>query len=468
MSTSFGRTDRERGKSHSVNAWSRFTLLLAAAAVSGCSWPRSHYVTMAVPRGQPVWAQVEVQSTSEIPSSAASASAKGTSVAEEADAQSAVGVTASSAATTNIAVETTTQTTANVTVQVDSTVRAQANVGSQTIVDASNGVGFAGVAVVAPVLLVSSSTLNISMTTTTTSTTSVTVTSPREAQVVLQVAAPMRPPSLPRRALRVHLVLDASTSIERHWADVEGAMRAVLVALRPGDEVQVVTYNRSAAVLVPVQSASNVEQILAATRRIRFSGGSNIEAGLSMAFDSVSTDRQSVIVLVSDGVALGGAAQATELSELVAKVHARGEARVSTVAVGDELDVRTLEAIADAGSGSFRVAGHTRNLAPELVEELQIDETLAAENVAVDLAIAPGVTFQKDELVRATGYQVELVSPDHVRIEIPRIEFGASFSIALPFGIEAGIDIGSASVAYNAWSEGLATHHTPEIQIACE
>ena len=59
-----------------------------------------------------------------------------------------------------------------------------------------------------------------------------------ETDVVLEVTGLAPPPVVP--PLRVHLVIDASTSMERAWDDVKDAALEVVARLRAVDELQIV------------------------------------------------------------------------------------------------------------------------------------------------------------------------------------------------------------------------------------
>lgn len=152
----------------------------------------------------------------------------------------------------------------------------------------------------------------------------------------------------PRDAVAMVVVLDKSGSMggtEIGYA--KEAAKAPLRALRDTDSFGVVAFDSSYFWVVPIQAASNREQMTAAISRIAAGGETDVFPALEAAYVQLAASQSQVkhVILMSDGHTA-----ADDFQSLVARM-ARAKITVSTVALGASADNVLLGRIADWGNG---------------------------------------------------------------------------------------------------------------------
>lgn len=156
-------------------------------------------------------------------------------------------------------------------------------------------------------------------------------------------------------------VLDNSGSMARFVAGSsrtqqeivnESAAMAVKM-LDPRDLVGVITFNNRFETLVRLGPNTDPERTAARVRGISPGGGTNIGPALSEAMRQLGPVEAKVkhAIVLTDGISMGAAA----LPALAAAAREQG-IQVSTIGVGDDAEMRTLQRMADAGGGkSYQV-----------------------------------------------------------------------------------------------------------------
>jgi Ca-activated chloride channel family protein len=186
--------------------------------------------------------------------------------------------------------------------------------------------------------------------------------------------------------LRVHLVIDASTSMEGAWQDVKQAALAVVRRLRPEDELQIVVYGTGAReVLAPVAIGDGraARQVI---RGMRFGGRTNIEAGLRLAYGASRPAGRSLVIVVSDGVPQGGLSGTDELGALAAEANASQGAVTLAIGLGTEFHTGILTAIGEGGGGELLLAPRSSELS------LLLERALAARGAVIASDLDASVT----------------------------------------------------------------------------
>lgn len=243
-----------------------------------------------------------------------------------------------------------------------------------------------------------------------------------ETNVVVRVTGGDVPPQS-RSRLRIHLVVDRSSSMHSSWGDVIAATLVLLDELHVEDEVQIVAYGGGAEEVLPPTPVGDGSAIRAAISGISVGGGTNIEAGLNLAYGavaqgsvatgsgsataqgSVQVPARSLVILVSDGVPNGGAYTAADLAPMARQAQQAHGCTTSVIGLGGEFDPGVLRAIARAGDGGYHVAQTPRHLAPMLAAEFHAHELVAAGNVNLNLDLPAGVDLVSgpSDLVRTDG-----------------------------------------------------------------
>jgi len=225
------------------------------------------------------------------------------------------------------------------------------------------------------------------------------------ATVAIEAAAnaASRPP------LRLVLVIDASGSMAgRKIAAARRAAAAVLERLGPLDEVAVVSYAGHPNVLVGrtlVQDGR--DRALAAVRRLRAGGDTDIAAGLWAGAAELGAPSSGPvqpamrrIVLVSDGIDETG--RPDDAIVAVASGIAGLGGTVSTIGVGADFNDALLARLADTALGNYHFLPDAAALERVLERELGELETTVAREIVADVALPPAV-----RIVRASGGLVE-------------------------------------------------------------
>ena len=171
------------------------------------------------------------------------------------------------------------------------------------------------------------------------------------------------------------LVLDKSGSMNHAVAGAratqqevanEGAALAV-ESLRSESMVGVVTFDFGAHTLVPLQRNDDPKRIAEKIRSIQADGGTNLEPALWRAYELLrdAEVQNKRVVCLSDG-----RSQTTELDH-IARRMAADNIRLTTIAVGDDADIETLQRLADVGGGEFYNVRNPRTLPRVLVDSVQ-------------------------------------------------------------------------------------------------
>ena len=168
----------------------------------------------------------------------------------------------------------------------------------------------------------------------------------------------MNPPQerqLPRGALG--LIIDCSGSMGSpvsgsNMDQQQCANEAAIAGIRTltaGDQVTVIAFDDSAAVVVPLTNVENPEAIAKQVRRIVPRGGTNLFPAIDLAAKELEGSKQSVkhIVILTDGQTMGDPADGIRMVQMLA----RKGISVSTVSIGDSTNDPLLVDLAKVGGG---------------------------------------------------------------------------------------------------------------------
>ena len=164
----------------------------------------------------------------------------------------------------------------------------------------------------------------------------------------------------PSRPKTVIALFDASLSMQWEKLDREfQALEGLLRALKPADAFNVLLFNSQTAAFAPAPVAASpdsVEKALAFVRRSSLRGATNLEealkAGLAQDVRAAAApaQRESYLVLLSDGGATRGALQNGKLAAIYAaawkKIPERQRPRTFVLAIGDDANMPLLKMLA--------------------------------------------------------------------------------------------------------------------------
>lgn len=266
-----------------------------------------------------------------------------------------------------------------------------------------------------------------------------------DSEIVLRVRGGEAPAVTP--PLRVHLVIDASTSMERRWDAVKDAAVALIGTLRPEDELQIVVYGTDASVAMPACRVGDGARARRIVRGLELGGRTNIEAGLRAAYAEAAPSGGSIVLLLSDGVPQGGAGSAAELGAITAQAFDAHATTTVAVGLGVDFSAEVLQAIATAGHGDFRMAPSIAALPALLSAEIDAHGRVVARDVAVEVTLAGGVTLDAE----AAASLGATVTEGGARVVVPAVTAGAELTWTLPVhvgGSAIGHDVATVSAVF--------------------
>ncbi|HJL05121.1 MAG TPA: VWA domain-containing protein [Polyangiaceae bacterium LLY-WYZ-15_(1-7)] len=247
-----------------------------------------------------------------------------------------------------------------------------------------------------------------------------------ETDVVVRVRGGQ--PAATRARVRVHLVVDRSSSMHSAWPEVLAAAEALLEQLQPQDEIHIVAYGSDAIEVLPPVRVGSGQRAREALAGISIGGGTHLEAGLRVAYGAaarVRDDARPLVILVSDGVPNRGAFGVGELAPLAAEARAELGCPTTVIGLGDQFDARLLRGLSAAGRGGYHVAPDARAVGPMLRAEIRAHVRAAARDVRVNVALPDGVELAGELPVEAEAHAggVRLALPELAAGEERRLTF---------------------------------------------
>lgn len=255
-----------------------------------------------------------------------------------------------------------------------------------------------------------------------------------------------------RRPLNIALVLDRSGSMKdkSKLRYLKEAAKLLVSNLAPQDVFSLVTYAGEAELVRAAGTVSDPGLFHHAIDMIRASGSTNLSGGLISGIHQVeiyhSAEMLSRVILVSDGLANNGITDVSVLARHAARAAERGIS-VTTIGLGDDFDEDLLMALGNEGRGNYYYVSDPDGIPGILSEEMQGLSRVLAQNVTVELDLAPGVKF-----LNSLGIPYRQ-SGGKTIFQVGQISAGQRSRIALqieaPPGQPGPIRFGTATVTYD-------------------
>ena len=215
------------------------------------------------------------------------------------------------------------------------------------------------------------------------------------------------PTTLEFPSLCLILVIDKSNSMAENInrkSKLEGAKIAAFSTvemLNPIDKIGILAFDSEFQWIVPITEAKERRKIAHELSTLKESGGTDLYPGFNEAFrvlKEVRASKKHVIVL-SDGL--------TKKADFRSLVRSMGEIgiTVSTVAVGDDSDVKLMKAIAEWGGGRSYYTNDAENIPRIFVSETKI----AAKKIIVEKAMQPHAGMQGEMILGIPHDELPLV-----------------------------------------------------------
>ena len=259
-------------------------------------------------------------------------------------------------------------------------------------------------------------------------------------------------PQRERIPLNIALVLDRSGSMatEGKMDNVKEAAKFVVRNLKRDDILSLVTYESNVQVVVPAQKIRNKNKIISFINNLNADGSTNLSGGMLQGYSEVAkyykTGQVNRVLLLSDGLANVGITRSDKLQELCNGKTSSGMS-LSTFGVGADFDEDLLQGLSDRGKGNYYFIGSSERIPNVFTSEMTGLLAIAAQNVKVDVKIAPGVSVEKvygflsaTEDNRTEIALGDVFSNDHLTITI---------QLRLPGAIRDSLQLARVSLSYD-------------------
>ncbi|MDD4059221.1 MAG: von Willebrand factor type A domain-containing protein [Kiritimatiellae bacterium] len=269
-----------------------------------------------------------------------------------------------------------------------------------------------------------------------------------------------------QRPLRLTILLDASGSMEtpERMALARRAIQALLATLSPGDTVTLLTCSDKTRRIFSRsgwgtdEAAREAETALGG---IRCQGATNLEDGIVRAFESASADfapdAENRVVILSDGIANLGSANA---EEILAKVAANRDRGISCSVIGvgrSTYNDTLLEAMANRGNGQYRFLDSEASIHESFVEDLQN----SFNTIAADVKIQVEWNAAAVKAYRSHGYDSRALKDEQFRDDsVDAGEVGSGqgvtvvYEMQLAEGLKPGATLGTVRIRYRRIDTG--------------
>jgi Ca-activated chloride channel family protein len=248
-----------------------------------------------------------------------------------------------------------------------------------------------------------------------------------------------------RRSVVLTFAIDASGSMALggHLATVRQALRSLVESstLGPADRLAIVAFSSQAYVLLPQTSLAEKERILAALDGLEPRGGTNVEAGLDLAYRLADEGLQpralNRIVLCSDGLANLGARSPDEVLQKVKGYKERG-IYLSVFGLGGAGDKegegdRMLLRLANEGNGVYAYLDSPDDASRAFSEDLRARLHVLAQDAKVQVHFNPDVVTH----YRLLGYeQREIADADFRNDKRDAGEVGPGATVTVLYEIQ--------------------------------
>jgi Ca-activated chloride channel family protein len=212
-----------------------------------------------------------------------------------------------------------------------------------------------------------------------------------EHQATLQIAltTPIDPATLERLPLDMVAVVDRSGSMleDGRMDKVKQGLHILIDSLEPGDRLALVQFDDVVNVLNTLDAQTTPEALHALVDDMFARGATNIHGGLQQGFEIAIAarvpERQSRVILLSDGLATAGITDGAEIISM-ADGYIEGGTSLTTIGVGLDFDVALMRGLAEHGAGNFYFLEDAAAVNEVFTQELEVGLTPIALGVQID------------------------------------------------------------------------------------
>ncbi len=277
-------------------------------------------------------------------------------------------------------------------------------------------------------------------------------------RVSMRTAAAGRSSSTP---LRLTFLLDNSGSMERfdRQQTVRRAFAMLAAQLRPDDVVSLISFARTPRLLADRVNGTSAAELVQLVDNLPSEGGTNIEAGLQLAFEKAREQRlvgaQNRIILLTDGAVNLGDANPESLAEMIVTMRDAGIAFDAAGIGADGLNDEVLEALTRKGDGRYYLLDSEAAADDGFAKQIAGALRPAAKNVKVQVEFNPN----RVRRYKLLGFEKHLLNQEDFRNDaVDAAEMAAAEAGVAVYQFEAMPDgtgdVGSVSVRFRDLSTG--------------
>ncbi len=216
-------------------------------------------------------------------------------------------------------------------------------------------------------------------------------------QRIVQIAlnSPIDPSGMERPPMDLVVVVDRSGSMgsQGKMTYVLEGLHSLVDELQPGDRMGLVSYSSNVEVLVDLDSNADATTLDQAIDRMYPAGSTNLyeglQTGLEMAANAHDPQRQSRVILMSDGLPTAGIVDADQILQMSDAFVADGVG-LTTIGVGLDFDVNLMRSLAERGSGNFYFLDDPSAIDEVFTEELDTFMVPIAQDLTIEVRTASG------------------------------------------------------------------------------
>ncbi len=217
----------------------------------------------------------------------------------------------------------------------------------------------------------------------------------RELDLLIRVEAPALPEKAERMPANLALVLDRSGSMAgQKLAYARQGASAAVSLLGPQDRVSLVQFDDRVKLLHPLTQAGDAGALQSRIAGIEAGGQTDLHGGWAAGAASLAGDEAERgarrVVLLTDGLANKGVTDPKAIVAAVAEAAGRGIA-TSALGIGEDYNEELLEAMAQAGDGSYTFVESPDQLPAFFEAELRGLKSVAGREVRLGLSPGPGI-----------------------------------------------------------------------------
>jgi Ca-activated chloride channel family protein len=221
------------------------------------------------------------------------------------------------------------------------------------------------------------------------------VTGARQLVYVLLEAMPTDVVASVQMPLNFSLVLDQSGSMSgSKLRDMKAAAQMAVDMMGPQDIVSIVTYDETARILVPAQTATDPDELHAKIDSIQDLGGTKISAGMQSGMaelaKNAAPERVNRMLLLTDGQTY----EDEHLCQQLARDAGAREIQISAFGLGDDWNQELLDQISQSSGGlsGFLDDRDPQQIADGFREAVASAQAAVVQNARLVLHLVSGVT----------------------------------------------------------------------------